>query len=150
MSQNSVLRSPKGDLVTVANTGNLNVIFSRGRSVIGISGSLIWSETLMELIFNPCSEFRWSPEGPVNQIHSPHLLVGAPGILSDILRFIQMLKREWGAESNGKLPHLFILSKTATWDCNGRPAFGQNYSLGAWVCSEGPVLGQNTDDDDIQ
>ena len=26
-----------------------------------------------------------------------------------------MLKREWGAESNGKLPHLFIPSKTATW-----------------------------------
>ena len=25
-----------------------------------------------------------------------------------------MLKREWGAESNEKLPHLFILSKTAT------------------------------------
>ena len=24
-----------------------------------------------------------------------------------------MLKREWGAESNGKLPHLFIRSKTA-------------------------------------
>ena len=24
-----------------------------------------------------------------------------------------MLKREWGAENNGKLPHLFILSKTA-------------------------------------
>ena len=24
-----------------------------------------------------------------------------------------MLKREWGAESNGKLPHLFIPSKTA-------------------------------------
>ena len=23
-----------------------------------------------------------------------------------------MLKRDWGAESNGKLPHLFILSKT--------------------------------------
>ena len=23
-----------------------------------------------------------------------------------------MLKREWGAESNGKLPHLFILGKT--------------------------------------
>ena len=23
-----------------------------------------------------------------------------------------MLKREWGAESNGKLPHLFISSKT--------------------------------------
>ena len=25
-----------------------------------------------------------------------------------------MLKRQWGAESNGKLPHLFIHSKTAT------------------------------------
>ena len=25
-----------------------------------------------------------------------------------------MLKREWGAESNGKLPHLFTLSKTVT------------------------------------
>ena len=26
-----------------------------------------------------------------------------------------MLKREWGAESNGKLTHLFIPSKTATY-----------------------------------
>ena len=26
-----------------------------------------------------------------------------------------MLKREWGAESNGKLPHLSIPSKTALW-----------------------------------
>ena len=25
-----------------------------------------------------------------------------------------MLKREWGSEGNGKLPHLFIPSKTAT------------------------------------
>ena len=29
-----------------------------GRRAIGISGSLIWSKTLMELIFNPCGEFR--------------------------------------------------------------------------------------------
>ena len=35
-----------------------------------------------------------SPEGPVSQIHSPHLLVGAPGIFSDFLRFVQILKRE--------------------------------------------------------
>ena len=27
---------------------------------------------------------------------------------------VQMLKIEWGALSNGKLPHLFIPSKTAT------------------------------------
>ena len=26
-----------------------------------------------------------------------------------------MLKREWGGESNGKLPHLSIPSKTAAW-----------------------------------
>ena len=26
-----------------------------------------------------------------------------------------MLKREWGAESNGKLPHLSIPSKTVAW-----------------------------------
>ena len=31
-------------------------------------------------ILTPCGEFRWSPEGPVSQIHSPHLLVGTPGI----------------------------------------------------------------------
>ena len=81
-----------------------------GRRVIGISGSLIRSK----LIFNPCEEFRWSLEGPVSQNHTPHLLVGDPGIFSDLLRSVQMLKREWGVESNGKLSHLFITSKTAT------------------------------------
>ena len=84
-----------------------------GRRMIGISGSLIRSKTLMELLFNPCVEFRWSPEGPVSQIHSPHIHIDAPGIFSDLLRSVQVLKRDWGAESNGKLPHLFILSKTA-------------------------------------
>ena len=70
----------------------------------------------MELIFNPCGEFRWSQEGPVSQIHSPHIHVGAPGIFSDLLRSVQMLMREWGAESNGKLPHLFsIPSKTTAF-----------------------------------
>ena len=68
----------------------------------------------MKLIFNPGGEFRWSPEVPVIQIQSPHLLVGAPGIFSDLLRIVQTLKREWCAESNGKLSHLFIPSKTAT------------------------------------
>ena len=66
----------------------------RGQRVIGISGSLIWSKTMMELIFNPCGEFRCSSEGLVSQIHSPYLLVGAPGIFSDLLRSVQMLKRE--------------------------------------------------------
>ena len=75
---------------------------------------MIWSDTLMELIFNPCGEFRWNPEGPVSQIHSPHLHVGAPGIFSELLKSVQMLKREWGAESNGKLLHLFIPCETVT------------------------------------
>ena len=70
-------------------------------------------KTLMELIFNPCAEFQWSPEGPFSQIHSPHLHVGASGIFSDLLRSVQMQKRKWFAESNGKVPHLFIPSKTA-------------------------------------
>ena len=43
------------------------------------------------------------------------LNVVAPGIFSDLSRSVQMLKREWGAESNGKLPHLSIPSKTAAW-----------------------------------
>ena len=85
-----------------------------GRRVIGISGSLIWSKTLMELLFNPCGEFRWSPEDPISQIHSPHLNAGAPAIFSDLLSSVQMLKREWCAEGNGKPPLLFIPSYTAT------------------------------------
>ena len=63
--------------------------------------------------YNPCAGFRWSPVGPVSQIHNPHLHVGAPRIISDLIRPFQMLKRKWGAESNGKLPHLFIHSKSA-------------------------------------
>ena len=52
--------------------------------------------------------------GPNYQIHSPHLQAGDPGMFSDLLRSVKMLKGEWGAESNGKLLHLFIPSKTAT------------------------------------
>ena len=37
-----------------------------------------------------------------------------PDIFSDLLRSVQILKIEWGEESNGKIPHLFIPSKTAT------------------------------------
>ena len=78
----------------------------RGRRVIGISGSLIWSKTLMELISNPCGEIRWSPEDSAKST----LLSSMLGPLGSF----QMLKGEWGAESNGKLPHLFVPSNTAT------------------------------------
>ena len=73
------------------------------------------SSKAIELIFNPYGEFRWSPEGPVSQIHSPHLHAVAPGIFSNLVSSVQMLKREWGAESNGKLPHLSIHNKTAAF-----------------------------------
>ena len=63
--------------------------------VIGISGSLIWSKTLMVRYLTPVVNFG-GPEDPVSQIHSPHLIVCAPGIFSDLLRFVQMLKKESG------------------------------------------------------
>ena len=96
------------------------------RRVIGISGFLIWSKTLMELIFNPFGEFRWSPEDSFSQIHSPHLHVGTPGIFSDLLRSVQMLKRDCGAKSNGKLRYLLIATKTAT----SVPEFAEDLPLG--------------------
>ena len=83
--------------------------------MIGICESLIWSKTLRGLIFNSCCEFRSSPEGPFSQIHSPHLHGMTPGIFSDLLRSVKILKGEWGAESNWKLPHVSIPSKTAAW-----------------------------------
>ena len=80
--------------------------------MIGISGSLIWSKTLMELILTSMVNFS---EVQRAQLDKFTLLAGAPGIFSDLLRSVQMLKREWGAESNGKLLHLFIPSKTVTF-----------------------------------
>ena len=56
----------------------------------------------------------------------------APGIFSDLLRFVQVLKREWGAESNRKVPHLFIPGKTAALVpefAGGGLAFGRNTGM---------------------
>ena len=58
-------------------------------------------KTLMEQIFKPCGEFRWSLEGPDSQIHSPQLHTGAPRIFSHILMFVQMLNREWVRKATG-------------------------------------------------
>ena len=132
---------------------------------------MIWDFRISDLVknpvgadINPYGEFRWSPEGPVSQIHSPRLRAGSPGIFPSFLRSVQMLKREWGAESNEKLRHLFIPSKSELWFlslqwkdqpldrtanlgscvCSERPAFGQNCNLGSCVCSERPALRQGT------
>ena len=46
----------------------------------------LWSvKKTMKLTFNPCGEFRGSLEGPVSQIHSPHLHAVATRIFSDLL-----------------------------------------------------------------
>ena len=92
--------------------------FFRSVSYLGAKGDMGFPifdpvKTLMELIFNPCGEIQWSPEGPVRQIQSPHLHVGTPKNFSDLLNSVQMLKVQWGVESNGRLPHLFIPAKSA-------------------------------------
>ena len=67
----------------------------------------------MDMIFNPSGEFRRSPEGPDSQIHFPHLHIGALGSFK-IFKVCSDGKERVGAESNGKLPHVFIPSKTTT------------------------------------
>ena len=65
-----------------------------------------------------------------------------------------MLKREWGAESNGKLLHLFIPSKLATWV----PEFAmEDQPLGRiaalvpeFAVKDLPVGRTHDDDDDIK
>ena len=64
---------------------------------------------------NPCGEFRWSPEGLVSEINFPHIHVGAPGIFSDLLKSVQMLKREWGTESKGSYRTYWIPGKLQPW-----------------------------------
>ena len=60
--------------------------------------SCVLPSVLMQLIF--LLQFYFGgmssafPEGPVSQIHSPHLHVDAPGIISHLLRSVKMLKRE--------------------------------------------------------
>ena len=84
----------------------------RGPRVIRISGSLIWLKkpdgTDIQLLW-------WTSVGPVSQIHSPHLCTGAPGIFSDLLRSVQMLKREWGAETIGSYHTYSSLVKLRPW-----------------------------------
>ena len=80
------------------------------------AGSLIWSKTLMELIFNPCGEFWWSPEGPVSQIYSPHLHLAVPGIVPDLLRSIQVLKESRVWKETGRYRRIYSsLVKLQPW-----------------------------------
>ena len=87
---------------------SLVITLYRGRRVIGISGSLIWSKTSMELKFNPYGEFRWSPEGPV----------GKSTLLTSSLVPLRSFKVCSDAKERvgcGKQPNLSNPSKTAAW-----------------------------------
>ena len=60
-----------------------------------------WDFRIYDLVKNPDEtdiepvvNFAEVRRGPVSQIHSPHLQVGAHGILLDLLRSVPMLKRE--------------------------------------------------------
>ena len=82
--------------------------------MIGISGSLIWSKTLMELTFNSYGEIRWSPEGPVPNPLSPPPRWCPWDLFTSFKVCSDAKERDRGAESNGKLPHLFYPWKIAT------------------------------------
>ena len=114
-----------------------------GRTVIGISGSLIWSKILMELIFKPCGEFRCSPEGPVSQIHSspPRW---CPWDL--FLRSVQMLKRKgcWKQREATTPIQSLVKLQPCFLSLRWKTCLQQNCSLGSCACSEGSALGQNS------
>ena len=118
-----------------------------GRRVIVISGSLLWSKTLMELIFNP-----WMNFGEVRraQIDKYILLTSTckPWDLFTLFKICSDAKeRESGmrkaTESYGTYSSLV---KLQPWflSLRWRTAFEQNCSPGTWVCSKKPALGQNT------
>ena len=62
----------------------------------------------------PVVNFGEVRRAQLGQIHSPHLYVGTPGIFSDLLRSVQMLKRESGVrKATGSYCTYSIPSKTA-------------------------------------
>ena len=68
----------------------------------------------MVLIITPVVNFGEVGE-PVSQIHSPHLHAGAPEILSDILRSVQMLKKEKCVKAMGSYRNYSSLVKLQSW-----------------------------------
>ena len=81
-------------------------------------------------------ELRW------NWYLTPMANFGEVRIFSDLLGSVQMLKRESGVrKTTGSYRTYSSLVKLqpGSWVCGGRPAFGKNCSLGAWVCSDLPL-----------
>ena len=98
------------------------IIIIGGEGWLGFLDLLSGQKPWWNWLFNPCGEFQWRPEGPVSQIHSPHLHFGAPGIFSDLLRFVQQLKKERGVwKATESYCTYSIPGKTAAFV----PAFGR-------------------------
>ena len=118
----------------------------KGAKGIGISGSLIWSKTLMEHLFDPCGEFRWSPEGPVSQIHSSHRQVGAPGTFRSFKVHSDAKERMWCGKQREATAPIQSLVKLQPWflSLRWKTYLRQNCSLGSCICNERPALVQNT------
>ena len=73
--------------------------------------------------------------------------VGFLQIFQDLFR---CYRKSGVRKATGSYPIYSSLVKLQPWFLSWRwkTCFGQNCSLGAWVSSERPALGQNTDDDD--
>ena len=113
----------------------------------GISESLIWSKTLMELIFNPCGEF-WC-EVQRAQLAKSTLLTSTFVPLGSFQIF-QGLFRCW-RESEVRIgmgSYCIYLSpvKQQPWSLSlqWKTCLWQNCTFYFWVCSERPALRQNT------
>ena len=121
-------------------------LYIRGEGWLGFPDLWYGQRPWWNWCFNPCGKFGWSPEGPVSQIHSPHLLVGAPGIFSDLLRSVQMLKRVGCGKQREATAPIKSLVKLQPWFLSLRwnTCLRQNYSIGFSACSEGRAFGQNT------
>ena len=101
----------------------------------------------MELIFNPCGEFRWSPEGPVSHSLSspprwcPRDLFRTFNVCSDAKERVECGKQQEATAPIQSLVKLQPWFLSLRW----KTCLRQNCSL---AYSEWPALGQNTHDDD--
>ena len=95
----------------------------------------------MEQIFNPCCEFRWSPDGPVSQIHSPPSW--CPWVLFISFKVSSDARESAVREATAPIKSLIKLQPSFL-SLQRKTCLRQNYSQGSCACREGPVLGQNS------
>ena len=114
--------------------------------MIGISGSLIWSKTLMELIVTPVANFgevRRALLAKSTLLTSSLVPLGSFQVCSDAKERVGC-----GKQREATAP-IKSLAKLQPWflSLRWKTCLRQNCSLGFFACSEGPAFGQNTGDD---